>query len=426
MKIRTRQAELKNGLRVVAVETPHLSSSYAGLLVNVGSRHEAPSDNGLSHFVEHMVFRGTKSFADVQEINVVAESIGGSLDAATYRDHTLYGTSAHPSKVETAIRLLGEIATSPRFRFIETERRIIKEEMRESFGTRGQMVDIDTLSHAEAYGKHGLAQAIEGTPKLLDRYTVRDLRRHHRRFYTAKNSVLVLAGAVELKRARKTLERIFAGMPSGERIESAAPKARPRKPRFRWVDDAGSQVDLRVSFPGLAAKDPDVPALHVLSRVLAEGLSSRLQAQLIDKRGLAYSLSAGPEFFVDAGSFDFDVMVAPEKIEETLAAILAFARESLRRPPTRTELQDAKDRYRISTDFMRDAPGDLGLWIGRSLLFGVEHDPERAAQAFYSVTREDCARVAKRLFDPATVIVCGVGELPARRKRALSRMVGAT
>ncbi len=418
-----KRAELDNGLRIIAIETPHLASCYAGLLVSLGSRHEVPEDNGLSHFLEHMVFRGTERYPDVQQLNVAVEAIGGSLDAATYRDHTLYGTAAHPSKIDVAIALLGEVATTPRFRFMETERRIIKEEMRESFGARGQMVDIDTLSHAAFYGKHPLGQAIEGTPKRLDAFTLRDLRRHHQRHYAGKNCILVLAGNVSLRRCRKYAERAFARMPKGELAKSPAPRPRRREPLFRWVADAGAQVDLRVSFPAFGGRDADIPALFALSRVLGEGLSSRLQAELVDKRGLAYSLSAGPELFSDCGTFDFDVTVAPDKAEEALAAILAFARDAVRRPPTQAELEDAKARHRIATDFMRDAPGELGLWIGRGLLLDMEHDPEQAARDFYAVTRDDCARAAERIFDRSAVVVCGVGPLKGKAQKALAMRI---
>jgi predicted Zn-dependent peptidase len=418
----TKTARLQNGLRVVCVETPHLSSAYVGLVIGVGSRHESPGDNGLSHFLEHMVFRGTRRYDDARDINAAAESIGGVLDAATYRDHTHYGTLTHPTKIDTALALVSEIVLHPKLRHMHTERTIIKEEMRESFGSRGQMVDVDTLAHALSYPKHPLGQPIEGNEKNVDRFTRRDLSRHWERHYTARNSVLVLAGRVTLAEALPRVKKHFGKMRPGVADATAPPPARDGKPILHWVSDPGAQVDVRVSYAGLPGNDPDFAALNVLSRVIGEGLSSRLHSELIDRKGLAYSLSAGPEVFSDCGTYDFDVAVAPEKLAKTCREIVRFADDAVAHPPTAKELRDAKDRYAIALDFMADAPADLALWVSRTLLQGLDADVDRAAERFFAVTTADCARVSRRIFDRRSLIVCGVGQIAARTHQELRRL----
>jgi predicted Zn-dependent peptidase len=191
----------------------------------------------------------------------------------------------------------------------------------------------------------------------------------------------------------------------------------------KWVDDPGAQVDVRVCFPGLSIHDRDQHALNVLARVLGDGLSSRLHAQLIDKKGLAYSLSAGPEFFSDCGSFDFDVTVATDKVQHAIKEILRFAKEAQRLKPSRRELDQVRQRYRYSVDFMRDAPADLGLWFGRAHLFGQHEDFATAQQRFMAVKADDCLRVAKRLFSTQSPIAVAVGRAPRRVRAEVQKAV---
>ncbi|MCC6809496.1 MAG: insulinase family protein [Deltaproteobacteria bacterium] len=419
----TKITRLANGLRVVCVEAPHLKSAYVGLVIGIGSRHEQAKDNGLSHFLEHMVFRGTRKYEDARDLNAAAESIGGALDAATYRDHTHYGTVAHPSRVDLALELLSEIVLYPKLQHIETERTIIMEEMRESFGARGQLVDVDTLAHQQHYKGHALGQPIEGTVENVERFTRRDLKRHFAACYTAPASVLVLAGNVRLAEVLPRVKRRFLRMSDRAPATTKAPNHAAKKPRLHWVNDPGAQVDLRLCFSGLAAADRDAPALNMLSRVLGEGLSSRLHSDLIDKKALAYSLSAGPEMFADCGTYDFDVAVAPEKLLVTVRELLAFANDAIAKPPTKKELTLAKERYAIGLDFMADAPADLALWTARNLQQDLDVDIDRAAERFFAVTSDDCRRVAARIFDRRTLLACGVGAISKTLRRGLERAV---
>jgi predicted Zn-dependent peptidase len=219
------------------------------------------------------------------------------------------------------------------------------------------------------------------------------------------------------------VKKYFAKMSDRSAPTTTTPGPRPQKPSFTWVSDPGAQVDLRLSFKGLSARDKDAAALNLLSRVLGEGLSSRLHSDLIDKKGLAYSLSAGPEMFADCGSYDFDVAVAPEKAVSTMKALLAFASDAIKHPPTKAELRDAKDRYTIALDFMVDAPADLALWSARNTLQNIDPDFQHAAERFLSVSPEDCARVARRVFDRDALIAIGVGDLGKTERQALQSLM---
>lgn len=424
-KLAPRIERLKNGLRVVSVEAPHLASAYVGVMFGVGSRHETPRDNGLSHFLEHMVFRGTANYNDASDLNVAAESAGGALDASTSRDYTLYGTTCHPTKIDVAIELLSEVVLRPKLKHIEIERSIIQEEMRESLGASGIMVDLDTVSHREVYGEHPLGQPIEGTPRTVARFDKADLVRHRNAFYTIPNCVILLAGNISFKEWRATLDKAFAALPDGPPVVVAPPALQRGAPTFKWVDDEGSsQVELRISYPAFGMSDPDHAALVMLGRVLGEGLSSRLHTDLIDGRGLAYSLSTMPSLFADGGTYEIEASVAPAKAVNTLNEMFQFMHRALRSPPTKRELEHSKDKYRINMDFLCDSPSDVAHWIARSLIYGVLADIDLASNQFLGVTTADCARVAKRVLRKESAVVCGVGKLPLSKQKQLRALSG--
>src|SRR5689334_18201877 len=151
---------LGNGLRVVTVELPHLHSASVVMYARVGSRYESPADNGLSHFLEHMLFRGTERLPDAFLLNHAIEALGGTLYAETGRDYSLYQISLHPETLVDGIRLFGEIFCTPSFSDLEVERRIILEEMLEDDDEDGRLINIDDIARATVWPDHPLGYRI--------------------------------------------------------------------------------------------------------------------------------------------------------------------------------------------------------------------------------------------------------------------------
>ena len=418
-----RRTLLDNGLAVVLCPRPHLSQTYLAFYCGVGSRHEQPATNGVTHVLEHMLFRGTRSYPDATVLNLAAEEFGGFLEGATYRDHVVFATAAHPDATGEAIEILAELVQSPRYRSMEVERAILREELLETLDSDGRMVDLDNITHRIVFGETGLGLPIEGSLANIERFRIADLEAHRRQFLVGSNSVLSIAGPMDVPRLSARVRRAFGKLPAGSPPLVVVPTPPPRAPRVRYVRDAASQVDIRICFRGVQVHDPQYPALVMLARVLADGLGSRMHAELVDRRGLAYALHAGLTTYSDCGLFDFEVSVAPDRAAEVVKAILEFAGTASRFRFSASELQRVRRRYRYGIEFMRDSPADLASWYGRSTLFGVEQQMDMLGHRIERLHEAEIRQAARRVFRRQGLVMAAAGELARGEWRRATRVV---
>lgn len=300
------------GLKVVTVEAPHLHSAMVAVYVRVGSRHETAEDNGVSHFLEHMFFRGSRSHPDPVQMNARVEAQGGNLNAVTTRDSSTFFSPVHPQGVETALMVLGDMLTRPRLEGLAIERRIILEEMLDEVDEHGRDIDIENVSKRALWGRHPLAFKIAGTPASVRAMTRAKLEAHFRRHYRAGNMVLAVSGPVTRRRVRRLAARAFRHLLPGPMATEVPPRPPPPGPRWKHVTLPDAQAEFRLSFIAVPEDHPDANALHLLRRVLDDGLSSRLPHDIVEARGLAYSVGASFETFNDAGLFEIDGACAPD------------------------------------------------------------------------------------------------------------------
>ncbi|MBN1206111.1 MAG: insulinase family protein, partial [Myxococcaceae bacterium] len=185
---------LPSGLRVVTIETPHLHTALLAVYVRTGSRHETAANNGVSHFLEHLFFRGSESWPDTVKMNAAVEEVGGNLNGVTTRDHGYYYTPLHPDHLGVGMEILGDMLTRPRLTDMEVERQIILEEMLDEVDEKGRDIDIDNLSKRVLFPQHPLAFKIAGTRESVSRLTHEQVREHFARHYVTGNMVVTAAG----------------------------------------------------------------------------------------------------------------------------------------------------------------------------------------------------------------------------------------
>jgi len=218
---------LRNGLAVVTVETPHLHAAAVALYVRTGSRYETAANNGLSHFVEHMLFRGSASFPSSLALNRAIEERCGMLGGETGRDYSLYQVSLHPREIHDALQILGDLFASPLFSDIDLERAIVLEEILDDFDESGQRINIDDVGREHAWPRHPLGFSITGPESNIRRFTQAQVRTHFRRFHGARNLVLSVAGPLDHAKVLASAERAFGGLPAGVRqVPRPAPKSK--------------------------------------------------------------------------------------------------------------------------------------------------------------------------------------------------------
>lgn len=408
---------LPSGLTVVTVETPHLHSLMCAVYVRVGSRHEDQTNNGVSHLLEHLFFRGSQRFPDSVRMNAAVEAVGGNLNGVTMRDSSYFYSPAHEDGLEVVLDVMGEMMTRPKLTHLETEKRIILEEMLDEVDERGRDVDVDNLSKRILYAGHPLEQKIAGTPESVKKLSLRAARRHFERAYVGGNLVVAVAGPVTRRRVLRATRDAFRHLRAGPRLEEVPPPPlAPTGPRFKYVALDEAQVEFRMSFPTVREDHPDSIGLGLLRRVLDDGLSSRLPHNIVEKRGLAYSVGAAIESFHDTGTFEIEGASAPENLAAVFDEVLRTLGTLRAGKISRDELQRVKRRFAMHLDFLQDSPGDLCGWFGGTELFRPAESFAQKKAEVERVTIAELQRLAKKWLTTERLVTVAVGPRSAKKK----------
>ena len=402
---------LPSGLRVVTVETPHLHTALVAAYVRTGSRHERPENNGVSHFLEHMFFRGSQGFPDTVRMNAAVEDVGGNLNGVTTRDHGYYYTPLHPAHLDVGVRILGDMLTRPLLPDMELERQIILEEMLDEVDEDGRDIDLDNLTKMVLFPGHPLSLKIAGTVDSVRALRLEQIKAHLARSYVAGNMVFAAAGKVKREEVLALVGEAFAGLPRGVPSTEEPPPHAPQKgPWLKSVEHDEAQTEFRLTFRTVPEQHEDHAALQILRRVLDDGLSSRLPFNVVERRGLAYSIQAGMEAFHDAGLFDIEGASAPEKAAQVVAEVCRTLAEVCDRGITAEELSRAQRRHRMFLDFAQDSPGELAGWFGGTELFRPPEPFEERARQLEAQTAQAVQAVARRYFTRENLGVVAVGQ----------------
>jgi predicted Zn-dependent peptidase len=418
------EAKLSNGLRVSAVRMPHVRRSVLDIHTRIGSRFESAAQNGISHFLEHMLHRGTAAHPSAHALALAFESLGGALSAATYVDHGAISLAAPPENLLPLHDVLAEVLLQPIFSGLEVEKGIVREEILESLDEEGRSVEADHLLRALAFPDHPLSFPITGSLHTLDSFDVPLLRAHHAAHYIAEGSVITAAGPIDPEQILTRIAAAFADMPHGVEPTAAAPVAQSGA-RFSHVRYAGSQAAVRVGFRAPGEHDPDEPATELLLRVLDDGMATRLYERLCDERGLCYDVSASYEAYSDAGLFDIAADAAPERAEAVLGEIFAVMGGLRAEGPTQSELEKAKKRFAWQLAEQDDDPAALASFYGLGELTGIARTPQERLSVLESTTMDQVQRAAERLFSRDALNVLIVGPLTAKVRDRLERAARA-
>jgi len=393
---------LENGLPVITVEMPHIHSTELALFIRSGLRFEEQQNNGISHFLEHMMFRGNRKYPDSLSLNREFEKIGRDFRASTLSEYTYYGFSPQVDEVDRSVELMAEFFTEPLFPDIELERGIILEECLEDLNEEGVNIDINNQACNLLYPGDPLAWPTIGTEETIASITVEKLQGYFKKFYHPGNMVLVGAGAISHELFLRSAEKHFARLPKRE--AGIAPdyflnsiKEDQKEPALLFVENTDSQVQLQICFRGLSYNDPDYYAATLLSRIFDDGVTSRLQRSLREDRGLVYSVECRATSLSDTGTFDFDVSARQEKAVEVIRVILDEIKALLQEGPTEEELRHFKRRYEFDLDIDLDDPYKQIIRFGFAQLYSKEVTVEEERALIEAVTLEDLRRVASAI-----------------------------
>ena len=319
----THLATLPNGLRVLVIRTPGRATLDLSVFVHTGSQHESARDNGISHVVEHMAFKGTAS-RDCQRINLDAEALGAQVNAHTDKDHSAFHVVGLARDAEAFIELLADIVQHGSFPAdeLERERQVILHEYVED--------EDDALSVAFrafdklSYGSHPLAQPVIGLRRHIERFTREELLAYVQRQYSAANTVVAVAGDVDPQAIVRAVERHFGAMPRGSDNRVAPPQ---------WLGGlrtralAGSpQTHVVLGFPLPALSGPHQAGV-MAAALLGEGMSSPLMDQLRERRGLVYYAACSADVLELAGQFVIEASTSPQQLPEFFAEVVRLLQQ---------------------------------------------------------------------------------------------------
>lgn len=415
------RSALPNGMSVITVPQPQLHSASISVLVKVGARHETLRDNGISHLLEHMLFRGSQRYPSAYALNRAIEELGGTLSGATHADYTTFEVNLPPGNVPAGIEILGELFARPSFSELEIEKRIVREEILEYLDDLGREIDPDNLARELVFGSHPLGMTLTGSLDNLARFDVRDLHAHMRRHYVASNMVLCVAGAIDGRTVFRSAMKHFGSMPMGAPSVAVPAPLQHSSDRFRLVESHGSQTQVRLSFPTGGMNDPRHLALELLVRVIDDGMSTRLHRRICEELGLAYEVFACLEQYEEAGVLDVGAAVEHGNVPVFMRAALGLLEELRERPVGKQELDKVKRRYQWQLEAILDDAQELCAHYGERALVGQESHIGSLREQIAAVTPADVRAVAREVLCRDGLHMTMVGLLDRTQSKAARR-----
>lgn len=407
--VRHALTRLPNGVSVVTAAMPQMSSVSFGLWVGAGGRYESAEVNGVAHFIEHMLFKGTRR-RSAMRISQDVEGVGGYLNAFTSEEQTCFYSKALHDRVETLADVLFDMLSESRFApaDIRKEREVIREEVAMYLDQPAQ--HVQELINAAMWGDHPLGRPLTGTLDSLGRIGRRELLQFLGRHYVASQVVVAAAGRLEHGAIVDMARRLGGRLAAGQPVRPAAYAETPGGQRVRVQRRKIEQAQLALGLRTCSRHDLRRYALRILNIILGENMSSRLFQVLREERGLVYSVYSQPSHWDDVGDL---VISAGLETDKLVPAVRLIGRELRRLRDERVpaaELQRARDYALGQLELSLENTENHMMWLGESVLnCGTVLAPSEMRRRLAAVTAADVQAVARDFFRPAGAGLALVG-----------------
>ena len=410
MAIEWQISQLDNGMRVVTTPVPTAQSVSVNAFVGIGSRGEDRRTNGLSHYMEHMLFKGTERRPDAILIAEAIEGAGGVLNAYTTRELTCYWNQVPFDKLAQAMDVLADMYRNSLLQQeeIDRERTVVQQEIRRAFDQPGAWAS-ELLSRA-TFGDQPIGWPVAGTLETVEAMKHDDFVEHVRQYYVPSNTVLSVAGNTTHDEVMGLAEQLFGGIPAGE--AAAPPPANVEFAPERVVVETReiAQCNMGIALYALSRRDPDRYPQLVMNTILGRGMSSRLFKEVRERRGLAYSVGSGMARFTDTGVMNVSAGVTLEHLEEATRVIREQLFLLANEPAPEDEVMRARDFSVGNFRLGLESTMALAQRAGESLLMNGEIEAiEDVVDSINAVTAADVQQVAARLFKPGAFAMAVVG-----------------
>jgi predicted Zn-dependent peptidase len=417
-----RKKQMKNGLVVATEAMTYLCSASIGVWVRVGSRFECDYPCGISHFIEHLLFKGTKS-RSAADIARAIDSIGGQLNAFTDKEYVGFYAKVLDRHLPLAFELLSDIVLNPHFppAELERERNVIFEEINMVEDSPQEL--IQDLFMESFWPGHPLGLPISGTKESVAGISRRDVMKYFKENYTAGNTIISVAGNIRHGNVWDLAQRYFSGLDAGRPMKPGAPpKAQAASVVRRKSHLEQSHICLGTVCPPMASEDRY--CIHVLNSVLGGGMSSRLFQNIREKRGLVYSIYSSPNIYRDAGSLVVYAGCAPERAASVVELTLKEWRRLRDKTIPSEELRRAKDNVKGQFLLSLESSGSRMTHLAQQeIYFGRFHTMQEIIDGFDRVQPRDVRRLANEVFGSQAINLTVLTSADGRDLRSLNLQV---
>jgi len=410
-----------SGLAVATAEMPHMASVSLGLWAGIGGRHEPAELNGAAHFIEHMLFKGTRK-RSAREISQAVEGIGGYLNAFTGEENTCLYSKARHDCFDELLDVLTDMFLNSKFDPVEInkERSVIKEEL--AMYLDQPQHHVHELLNELLWPDQPLGRPLTGTEKSLDAMGRGHLIHYLRSHYVAPSVLVVAAGCLSHREVVQAVSRFAPRFPHGKRPNFVPATSEQRAPAVRLFTKKTEQTQLALALRTCSRHDERRFALRLLNTILGENMSSRLFQEIREDRGLAYSIYSSLSFCDDVGILTIAAGLDTDNLSQTLKLIVRELRRLIDAPPTAGELRRARDYVIGQLDLSLESTENQMMWLGEQFLgYGKIITPAQVKQRVSEVTAGEIRKVARDFFRPERLNLALVS--PLRTEKGLVNLL---
>jgi predicted Zn-dependent peptidase len=414
--------ELDAGERVISERVTSVRSVALGFWIGAGSRDEPDSKAGVTHFIEHLLFKGTQSYTAL-EIAEIFDTLGGELNAATSREHTVVYARVPDHHLETALDVMADMVFTPQFAELNSEREVVLEEIAMVEDSPQELVH-DLLAEA-IFASHPLGRPVIGTAKVISSVSRRAIAAYHRSAYVAGNIVLAAAGNVEHERLQALLQRAAMKRPDRPpaKLRVRPPLVKEPLPSLRFQRKDTEQYHVCLGAPGIARTDRRRFAASILDAILGGSASSRLFQEIREKRGMAYSVYTFASQYTDSGQIGVYVGTREENLAECLDIAVEQISQVAAGKLRERELERAKENLKGRIVLSMESTSNRMSRLGKSLITDTELlSLERIIAEVDAVESDAVAELAGVLLEPGRLSAAGIGPDESHFLRAVERV----
>ncbi len=401
---------LKNGLTIIEVPSKDSESVVVDFFVKTGSRSESAKESGISHFLEHFLFKGSKKYPSSLAISTLIDSIGGEMNANTGKEHTQYFIKAASKYLSLIFEVLTDMIQNPLLDPLELEKEkgVIVEEINMYKDT--PMYEIENVLEQTMWPNEPLGRDIAGTKQTVIKFTSEMFKSYINRYYQTPNILLGISGKYDSKKLNKLIEKHWGNYSKKKYYGWTKVKDGQKVPRVKIEFKKTEQAHLSLGFKAFPFGDKRNVAVSVLAAVLGGGMSSRLFMEVREKRGLAYYVRAVPNSFQDAGIFNIGAGVQINKIEEAVKVILGELKRVKNSSIDLEEIKKAKEYLKGRTVLaLEDSQNRLDWFLEREAFYKKIMKPVEVFKKIDAIKPMDVVKVAKELFQKKNLTLAVIG-----------------